>query len=166
MTLSVKMTDWKSLVRPLPFTYTFLLFFLTQAFSGLGHAYRNNCLATVWTQSTDGWCVATLSNDISVCLAASVSPSRSQFFEYEAFTVSCQQHSSANWTVWRHTKERSVPDNDSDTVAGGSADQVTTSVAWELNLLMTADWRKIGLRLRDELRPAVTAEWRYRVLLN
>ncbi|XP_075891342.1 high affinity immunoglobulin gamma Fc receptor I-like isoform X2 [Nelusetta ayraudi] len=37
----------------------------------------------------------------------SVSPSRSQFFEYQAFTVSCQQHSSANWTVWRHKKERS-----------------------------------------------------------
>lgn len=159
------MTDWKSLVRPLPFTYTFFfIFFLTQAFSGLAHAYLNNCLPTVWTQSTEGWCVATLPNDVSVCLAASVSPSRSQFFEYQAFTVSCQQHSSANWTVWRHKKERSVPDNDSDTVAAGSADQVTASVAWELNLLVTADWRKKGLQLRDELRPAVTAEWRYRVL--
>lgn len=54
--------------------------------------------------------VVVLSNHVSVGLAAlvTVSPSRSQFIEYETFTVSCQQLDSADWMVWRHTTDRSV----------------------------------------------------------
>ncbi|XP_015254268.1 PREDICTED: high affinity immunoglobulin gamma Fc receptor I-like [Cyprinodon variegatus] len=37
-------------------------------------------------------------------VALTVSPSRSQFFQYESVSLSCEENSSsANWTVWRNT---------------------------------------------------------------
>ncbi|XP_041821517.1 Fc receptor-like protein 5 isoform X2 [Chelmon rostratus] len=36
--------------------------------------------------------------------SVTVSPSRSQYFEYEKVSVSCEQFGSGGWTVWRYTR--------------------------------------------------------------
>uniref|UniRef100_A0A672FTS0 Ig-like domain-containing protein n=1 Tax=Salarias fasciatus TaxID=181472 RepID=A0A672FTS0_SALFA len=63
-------------------------------------------------------CVSlSLSFSLSLCLCLSVSPcvsaslvvvpSRSQFFEYEMVSLSCEQTGSADWTVWRYSESGS-----------------------------------------------------------
>ncbi|XP_031734919.1 sialoadhesin-like, partial [Anarrhichthys ocellatus] len=38
--------------------------------------------------------------------SVTVAPNKSQFYEYENISVSCEQTSSAGWTVWRYTTDK------------------------------------------------------------